>query len=164
MKPAPLLLSSYNNKFCLLHPRRISSPTSHPDLRKKQLCKQSIRQGLFKKKKKRRRRKKYCFGPSSLLMSLHKSNCEAVSLLTLQPLVTVEVVDEAGRQYQEVPGIDLQCLFLEAGFPPSSDLIVCSFPPLPISPPWDQIAICFTSHSSTTDPQHTTSGTKASLT
>lgn len=35
MQPAVLLLPSYNNKLCLLRPQGISSPTSHPDLRKK---------------------------------------------------------------------------------------------------------------------------------
>lgn len=78
----------------------------------------------------------------------------------MKPLVTVWAVEEAGWQCQEIPGIDLQSLFLEAGFSPSSYLIICSFPPLPSCSLWGQIAICFTSWSSPTDPLRRTLGIK----
>lgn len=78
----------------------------------------------------------------------------------MKPLVTVWAAEEAGWQCQEIPGIDLQSVFLETGFSPSSYLIICSFPPLPSCSLLGQIAICFTSWSSTTDPLRRTSGIK----
>lgn len=64
---------------------------------------------------------------------------------------------------QEIPGIDLQHLFLETGFSCNSYLMACSFPPLPICAPWNQSAACFTSWSSSTDLLHRTSGCKPRL-